>query len=286
MEIQASPLRTVLTRDSAGNATDIRCSVIEMDGVATDYTVSEDRLSFWVPIQGGCNVRTDRARQSYAFSGNKVVVYPPGGLWRGSWQGRVTCTKLEIGPSILRELSQGEILFPARRYAAVVEDDKIRYSMLAMHQDLCAPTAGSDLFTQHLARGIALHYLERYCGRPAVAGSIRPEPKLSGDELLRVTAFIEERLQSRITLTEMAGLLDMNPTAFSRRFRQTTGVPPYRYVLQTRIELAKKALVQQRGVPLSELALSLGFYDQSQFCNTFRKLLGLSPSDYRRLHFS
>ncbi len=285
MEIQASPLRTVLARDPAGRAADIRCSVVEMDDVAADCTVSEDRLSFWVALQGECRVQTNSAKRPFAFSGSKVAVYPPGGLWRGSWSGRMTCARLEVGPSVLRELSGGEILFPDRRYAAIVEDDKIRYGLLAVHQDLVTPTAGSDLFAQHVARGIALHYLERYCGKPTVDPG-RQEPRLSASELQRISAFIEERLQSRITLGEMADLLGMNATAFARRFRQTTGVPPYRYVLQTRIELAKKALVQQRGVPLSELALSLGFYDQSQFTNTFRKLIGLSPSDYRRLHFS
>lgn len=286
MEIQASPLRTVLARDSVEQSAEIRRSLIEIDSAPTDCTVSEDRLAFWLPIQGSCSVRSTHAQRSYAFEGNKIVVYPPGGQWRGSWQGSATCIKLEIGPAILRDLRNGDVWFPARRHVAVVEDEKIRYSMLAMHQDLCTPSSGSDLFAQHIARGIAQHYLERYCGAPEADEHSRPEPKLSQTELQRVTAFIDTRLQSRITLADMAKVLDMSATSFSRRFRQTTGIPPYRYVLQARIELAKKALLQQHGLPLAELALSLGFYDQSQFGNTFRKQMGISPSDYRRLHLS
>lgn len=285
MEIQASPLRTVLARDPADNAADIRCSVIEMDDSATDCTVSHDRLSFWVPLQGRCDVHTIAAARPFAFSGDKIAVYPPGGSWRGSWRGRTTCALLEIGPSVLHELGGEKIQFPDRRHAAIVKDDKIRYSVLAAHQDLLAPSTGSDQFVQHVARGVALHYLERYCGK-AAAESSRSEPRLSASELRQVTEFIEANLQTRIHLGEMARLLGMNATTFSRRFRETTGIPPYRYVQRTRIDLAKKALVHNRGAALSELALSLGFYDQSQFTNTFRKLIGLSPSDYRRLHFS
>jgi transcriptional regulator GlxA family with amidase domain len=64
---------------------------------------------------------------------------------------------------------------------------------------------------------------------------------------------------------------------FARAFKQTVGMPPHGYVLQRRIERAQHMLVSTQ-LPLSEIALSAGFSDQSHLARHFRRMTGLSPS--------
>ena len=64
---------------------------------------------------------------------------------------------------------------------------------------------------------------------------------------------------------------------FARAFKQTIGVPPHSYILQKRIEHAQHML-RNTELPLSEIALSAGFSDQSHLARHFRRMTGMSPS--------
>ena len=59
-----------------------------------------------------------------------------------------------------------------------------------------------------------------------------------------------------------------------------SGVPPYRYVLMTRVDVAKKRL-RESAAPIGTIALEVGFRSQSQFNRVFKKLAGVTPGRYR-----
>jgi AraC family transcriptional regulator len=68
---------------------------------------------------------------------------------------------------------------------------------------------------------------------------------------------------------------------FARQFRTTIGLPPYRYVILRRVERAKQLLQRGTDVSLAEVAAGIGFPDQSQFCHHFRRLVGVTPGQFR-----
>lgn len=274
-QASGAPFHTVLERQ----VEDIRCSVVNLDSHAPRHAILHDRLSFWVPLNGRTQIYDHRARTYDYHGGASISITPGGSVWEGHWQGEPqTCVLLEVGDSILREQAR-RITYPNRGQMILREDERIRYSMLALYQDLKNPSPASGMFTGHLARGIATHYIGQYCSvaSPATSGGGR---SLSTAELRRVQAQVEEQLTSKLTLADLARAVGLSVPTFCRRFRASTGQSPYQYVLQAKIDRAKALL---RGdVTLTELALSLGFYDQSQFTNTFRKITGLCPSEYRR----
>lgn len=103
-----------------------------------------------------------------------------------------------------------------------------------------------------------------------------PSPRLN-----RVLVFVEENLAVDLNLFTLAGVAGMSPYYFCRSFKQSTGITPHRYVLQRRMELAKRLLEQRSGY-LAEIAQQVGFADQSQFARVFRKIVGMTPSEYRK----
>jgi len=175
---------------------------------------------------------------------------------------------LEVGPSVLREFTKSQIVFPNERELLVVQDDRLKYSIMALHQDLMSPSPAGDLFIGHIARGVTSHYLKTYCACP----DTRPlrEQKLSPADLRRVLEQIETRLDVKPSLDQLAAMLGLSTAGFCRRFKNSTGLPPYQYLLHARVERAKQAL-RRHEQSLSELALSLGFYDQSQFSTPFAR---------------
>jgi AraC-like DNA-binding protein len=76
-------------------------------------------------------------------------------------------------------------------------------------------------------------------------------------------------------------LAGLSAKHFARAFRQSTGVPPHRWLIEKRIERAK-ALLLGGGLSLAEIALACGFADQSHFTAAFRRGTGITPGAYRR----
>lgn len=272
------PFQTMLACSSA----DAHCAMLELADSAPRYATECSRLRFWLPLSGNTRIFPRHGLPYSISDDSRVLASPPGAVWEGAWQGRQTCVLLEVNDSVLREFSRAPLVFPNDRQVTLVEDERIRFSLLALHQDLLAPSPASDLFLGHIARGIASHYLKAYCSG-ADAGPVRAQ-KLAPHELQRVLELIDARLNSKLSLTELAGLLGLTVASFCRRFKNSTGLPPYQYLLHARVQRAKDALRkhQREQTSLSELALTLGFYDQSQFTNTFRKIVGVSPREYMR----
>lgn len=68
---------------------------------------------------------------------------------------------------------------------------------------------------------------------------------------------------------------------FARQFKTTTGLPPHQYVIARRVERAQQLLRGDGDLGLAEVALRVGFSDQSQFSFHFRRIVGVTPRQFR-----
>jgi AraC family transcriptional regulator len=99
--------------------------------------------------------------------------------------------------------------------------------------------------------------------------------------LRRVEEFLIAHLADDIGLDDLAAIADLSAKHFARAFRQSTGMPPHRWLIERRIDRAKALLVGD-DQSLAEIALTCGFADQSHFTAAFRKVVGATPGSYRR----
>jgi AraC family transcriptional regulator len=103
---------------------------------------------------------------------------------------------------------------------------------------------------------------------------------LSPERLQRVRDYVEEHLDGELSLTVLADIACLSPYHFSRSFKEAAGVGPQRYVIQRRVERAKR-LMRQTHQPLALIALEAGFGDQSHFTIAFRREIGVTPGAFR-----
>jgi AraC family transcriptional regulator len=103
---------------------------------------------------------------------------------------------------------------------------------------------------------------------------------LSPERLQRVRDYVEAHLDEDLSLTVLADIACLSPYHFSRSFKQATGVGPQRYVIQRRIERAKR-LLRQTHQPLALIAQEAGFADQSHLTQTFHREIGVTPGRFR-----
>lgn len=97
----------------------------------------------------------------------------------------------------------------------------------------------------------------------------------------RIYEHINSNLDRNITIEELAAMAGVSVHHFARAFKQSVGIPPHSYILQRRIEQAQQML-RNTKLPLSEIALALGFSDQSHLARHFRRKIGFSPSAVRQ----
>jgi AraC family transcriptional regulator len=96
----------------------------------------------------------------------------------------------------------------------------------------------------------------------------------------RVMNLIRDRLDGNLPLADLARDCGLSSGHFARAFRQSFGMPPHRYLVTQRIEVAKTLLVHTNRTGL-EIALESGFEDHATFSRAFRRTVGTSPSDWR-----
>src|SRR5262249_60729988 len=99
-------------------------------------------------------------------------------------------------------------------------------------------------------------------------------------KLRAVVEYIEDHLDACPTLGQMAAVVRLNPYHFARQFKAATGLPPHQYVVARRVERARQ-LLQGGALPLAEVAARAGFSDQSQLTRHFKRIVGVTPGQFR-----
>lgn len=97
----------------------------------------------------------------------------------------------------------------------------------------------------------------------------------------RVIHYMNEHVERNLTLDQLAAYFKYSPSHFSMLFQKETGVSPISYFIRLKIQKACQYIVLS-GLKLNEIAVKLGFEEPAYFSRTFTKVMGISPSEYRK----
>lgn len=98
----------------------------------------------------------------------------------------------------------------------------------------------------------------------------------------RAKELMTAQMDRKLSIAEVAEACRLSASHFTRAFQQSTGLSPHQWLTQRRIERAQ-AMIRDVDVPLSEIAVSCGFADQSHFTRVFTGVVGQSPGAWRRM---
>lgn len=151
---------------------------------------------------------------------------------------------------------------------------------LELDQELRECSPHGPLLADAAASMLAAHLI-RLCRQRASDRERPPWQGLSEARLRAVLEYVDGNLDQPIRLVDMAAQAGLSQYHFCRTFRAATGLPPHRFVLARRIEVAQEGL-RNGSLSIQEVAFSVGFADAGQFAKRFRKATGRSPSEFRR----
>jgi AraC family transcriptional regulator len=146
-------------------------------------------------------------------------------------------------------------------------------------RELRTDCAMSKLHFDALTTSIGVQLVRRWSNHGMKIKSF--QGGLPAARLRRVEEFLMAHLAEDIGLDDLAAIADLSAKHFARAFRQSTGIPPHRWLIERRIDRAKALLVED-DLNLAEIALTCGFADQSHFTAAFRKSVGATPAIFRR----
>jgi AraC family transcriptional regulator len=225
------------------------------------------------------------------YEGVKRHVPPPAGSisllpagtpaqWRFSGHRDSLHIFLEPG-LVARVAAEAFDLDPARTIVPPLDGldlPQLRATMWAVDAELTAGGAGGRLAAESLADLLAVHLIRHVLAprRPARGR----DGALPRGRLRAVVEYIEEHLDAGPSREQMAAVARLSTYHFARQFKAATGLPPHQYVIARRVERAKQ-LLQGGGFSLAEVAAHAGFANQSQFSQHFKRLVGVTPAQFR-----
>ncbi|HYG02221.1 MAG TPA: helix-turn-helix domain-containing protein, partial [Chryseosolibacter sp.] len=145
---------------------------------------------------------------------------------------------------------------------------------------------------------LVLYLIEKYCGRAAAIfcakifaididrESQSPFMMFSGqkehedESIKKAQEFIESNFQEKITVDDLADRVALSRRNLERRFKKATSNTVIEYIQRVKIEAAKMSL-ESTQENVNEVMYKVGYTDTKAFRNTFKKITGLSPVQYR-----
>jgi AraC family transcriptional regulator len=150
-----------------------------------------------------------------------------------------------------------------------------------LYHEMSLMSAAQRLHLQSLVTEVATLLLQRHSTASNSAKTL-PTSGLSRNQTRRVLEYIEANLCREMSLSELSGIADLSPYHFLRMFKRTMSVTPHRYVLERRVEGAKKML-RAKATSLVEIALATGFCNQSHFTSIFHRAVGATPAEFQKM---
>ena len=158
------------------------------------------------------------------------------------------------------------------------EDQMLRWAMLRFQAILADASHDCAGYAETLVEILA-YDLQRIA-----SGADRRTPDcggLSAGQIRLVVDYMESHLNEKTMIAELAKLVGLTRFHFIRSFKQSVGVPPHQFMIQRRVERAKEMLAE-RSNSIADVAACSGFNSSIQLSRAFRRVVGVTPSEFRR----
>jgi len=204
-----------------------------------------------------------------AFTGRKRLRCTPGR--------RIVMT-MEAQYLASHKLLDDDLLDGRLRFNPEFYDAELAGVLRMMVSEVAQGCPNGRLFAESLSLGALLHLTRTRAERPRAQ---LERGRLTPAQIRRLDELIDVELSNEISLDMLANAAGFSKSHFTRLFKGTTGMSPYRYVLSKRVEAASD-LVKNSTDSLAEIAAQSGFASQSHMTDAFSRVLGMPPGALRR----
>ena len=200
---------------------------------------------------------------------NPGEVHAPGPADSGGWSFRVFFFEDETFSARSKDIARKVLRFSE----PFVEDRCLSRQLLRLHRKLETHAGALDLESSILG---VFEQLARKCARVSAQND---RSCIEKSKIKAVKDYVHAYYGQDITLEDLAAVAQFSPYHLLRSFRSSIGITPHAYLIQVRVEEGKRLL--KAGNSISDVSITVGFTDQSHFTRHFKRIMGVTPGQYR-----
>ena len=225
----------------------------------------QERAFFCLVLMG--ELAEQHGSRLAGYGAGSVVFHPMGEEHSIAILADTHCVTMEVDASTLERLS--DVDAQVRRLST--DRGPLLWNAMRIFDEVRSWSVSSPL----RAEGIVLEMLGDVAGARQSADRARPVWLDLAEEILR------RNFASRLTIAELAASVHVHPVHLTRTFRALHGCSAHEYRQRLRIDAACRRMAETPSPSLAELALDVGFSDQTHFSRLFKQITGLSPGVFR-----
>ncbi len=212
-----------------------------------------------------------------------MILLPPGTEDRLRWQGPSERLILSVDSGLLEQAAD-ETQTPFPEFAArwSLHDPALQQVVLDLGRQVAEGWPLGRLYAGLSATSLVAQLLRSHTTNPATQPGIKGGLPLP--QLRHTMEYITANLDRDISLDEIASQIHLSPFHFARNFRAVTGQTPYQYLLDQRMDRAKRLLKKNLAWSVQEIAAMTGFRSAASFVRAFRQRVGQTPGEWRKDH--
>jgi AraC family transcriptional regulator len=245
-------------------------------GAANPGPTSVDTVFLWTG--GKCEVEMicNGLPRRWLRTSGMVDVWPAGTVIEHvSWNGdAMNCIWIDVDGALTP--ADG----PAAAPQAGLVDRHIADIVWRLEQQAHGVDSLGRAYVDGLAATLTAYLRGKFCVAPS-AGSSKPKGPLTRVQRESVRSYIDEHIERNVSVAEMAQASGYSANHFARLFKRSFGMSPYQYLIERRIQFARRLLLDPDR-SIAEVATASGFATQAHLHGAFKRKLGVTPGEFRR----
>ncbi len=158
--------------------------------------------------------------------------------------------------------------------------EKYQFIFDSILKEYISPSPGAELILKSYALNL-LYMLYQDCINPLINKTVPMSPHYG--TIKKVIEFIDDNIERKILLNNLAALTKLSPNHFHKVFSETMGITPNLFITKLRLDKAKDLLIRT-DLPVSDISAKCGFDNIPYFSYIFKKQIKLSPGEFRKKH--
>ncbi|EDX82414.1 transcriptional regulator, AraC family protein [Synechococcus sp. PCC 7335] len=228
----------------------------------------------------------DKEYRDFQFSHHEIVITPAGMKSGWHWHGLANTIVITIDPTSLKRFSELELctVLSEQQLQSIPQqkDTDLAQTAVTLLNAMRTRRVGYEVMYEALSRVFLVKLIQVYGERRADVLGV--SSAFTAQHYHQFLKYVENHYRENIKVADVASYVGMSDAHFSREFKKTVGQSPYQFIMVFRVERAQE-LLSRVDKPIAEVAAECGFYDQPHFTKTFQKLLGCSPTEFRKQYF-
>ncbi|MBD2074232.1 helix-turn-helix transcriptional regulator [Phormidium sp. FACHB-592] len=223
----------------------------------------------------------DRLHESIIQRGDTILVPAGQPKYWCRREGICCAVHMHLKPEMIRQTAEASEM-DTKRTGLVdcsgKQDLQLHQIAMLLLAELESGGMMGQLYVESLTQVLAIHLLRHYS---TVTQTITSENRsLNHIQLQQTIDYIHTYLNRDLSLAELASVINISPTYFASLFKQAMGISPHQYVIQQRVEQAK-VMLKRTDLTIADIALQVGFSNQSHLTRHFKRFTGMTPKQIR-----